>query len=199
MVQNQAQELFSASVDLSHDHGVLNTPLSLSSHGMMMAGGMDPFYGARTLKAAAVGGLSSPPTALGSAYTSATALLQRAAEMGSKTSDTTSLSPILLRGFTGYLTQSRNVVDKGSAAAVFHTAAPQISTASSGMHATNMDTAEMGLYDLSVFMDSSGGNSNPTGLALREQEKMTVDFLGVAPPAEYGDQRLSLQDMHSQW
>lgn len=96
----------------------------------------DPFYGAAAT-------MSSPPLALASAHTSATALLQKAAEMGSKTSaaTSTSLSPILLRG-------SSNA------------------------------NLEMGLYDLSVFMNSSGDNP-----VLREQEKMTtVDFLGVAPP-----------------
>lgn len=54
---------------------------------------------------------------------------------------------------------------------------------------------DMGLYDLSVFMNSSADNS-----VLREQEKMTtVDFLGVAPPgcsnkSKYGH---SLEDMQS--
>ncbi|XP_057773918.1 protein indeterminate-domain 12-like [Salvia miltiorrhiza] len=190
--QTHAQQLLSDSVDLC----AVNTPLSLSSHGMMMAaaaGTLDPFYSAR----ASIGGLTTPPLALASsAYTSATALLQRAAEMGSKTSDATCLSPIILRGFTGYLTQTRN---KASSAAAFNA---QTSTASSGMHTTNMDAAEMGSYDLSVFMDSSGGG-NSTGLDLCEHEKMTVDFLGVAPPTfsgrtEYGDERQSLQDMHSQ-
>ncbi|GMJ13093.1 hypothetical protein HRI_004978500 [Hibiscus trionum] len=43
--------------------------------------------------------------AIGSTYTSATALLQKAAEMGAKISDTT-ITPILLRGFTGYSTSN---------------------------------------------------------------------------------------------
>ncbi|KAL1550538.1 Protein indeterminate-domain 12 [Salvia divinorum] len=183
MVQSHGEEVLSASMDLS-----CHEPLPLSSHGMMMAGSFNPFYSPRTLKAA---GLSSPTLAADSAYTSATALLQRAAQMGSKTSDTTSLFPILLRGFTGYLTQTRNVADKGSSAACFN--------ASSGM-LRGGDVAEMGLYDLSVLMDSSGGGQ-PTGLVLREEEKMTVDFLGVAPPTEYGDERFRqcLEDVHSQW
>ncbi|XP_047961586.1 zinc finger protein GAI-ASSOCIATED FACTOR 1-like [Salvia hispanica] len=196
MVQNHAEEVLSASIDLS-----CHEPLSLSTHGMMMAGSFNPFYSPRTLKPAGIGGLSSPPLAADSAYTSATALLQRAAQMGSKTSDSTSLSPILLRGFTGYLTQTRNVADKGSSEAGFNTAAPQISTASSGI--LRGDVAEMGIYDLSVFMGSSGGGHS-SGLVLQEQEKMTVDFLGVAAPTfsgatEYGDERQCLEDVHSQW
>ncbi|XP_073013661.1 zinc finger protein GAI-ASSOCIATED FACTOR 1-like [Typha latifolia] len=43
---------------------------------------------------------------IGSSYMSATALLQKAAEIGVRVSDN-SISPILLRGFTGYSTTSR--------------------------------------------------------------------------------------------
>lgn len=67
-------------------------PLSLNSGSlMMMPGSLDPF-GHRALGAFA----GNAP-----AYTSATALLQKAAEMGAKISDNT-IAPIILKGFSGY-------------------------------------------------------------------------------------------------
>lgn len=207
---------------IPQDHALIK-PLSLNSNGMMIPTNLDPFYSARTLSANSktIGGLSSSsPLALGSAYTSATALLQKAAEIGSKTSDT-SLTPILLRGFTGYFTGSRNAS----------------ATASNGIiHAENLETTDdamgrgqqrnsyeipqMGLYDLSAFMHSSGQSSSGPSqrqLLVGEHEKMTVDFLGVEPPdadhssfskkRKYGDDttdqlgsiRQSLQDLHTEW
>ncbi|CAK9133293.1 unnamed protein product [Ilex paraguariensis] len=51
---------------------------------------------------------SSPLTVVGSAFLSATALFQKAAEMGAKISSDNSIAPVPLRGFTGYCTSNMN-------------------------------------------------------------------------------------------
>lgn len=72
--------------------------LNSTSH-MMMPGTLDPFSHSAP-GAFANGSLGNAP-----AHTSATALLQKAAEIGSKISDST-IAPILLRGFSGYTTNN---------------------------------------------------------------------------------------------
>ncbi|GJU26689.1 hypothetical protein Tco_1165310 [Tanacetum coccineum] len=90
------------------------------------------------------------------AYTSTTALLQKVVEMGAKESDNT-ITPILLRGFSGY------------------------STTNTTLHfMDNYNTTKArGLYESSLIMPSSKGNN----LLERQvfSERMTVDFLGVEP------------------
>ncbi|XP_077229744.1 protein indeterminate-domain 7-like [Tasmannia lanceolata] len=54
-----------------------------------------------------LGTLQASYSGIGSAYMSATALLQKAAEMGSVVSDN-SISPVFLRGFVGYSTSKRS-------------------------------------------------------------------------------------------
>nr|GEX93012.1 protein indeterminate-domain 12-like [Tanacetum cinerariifolium] len=90
------------------------------------------------------------------AYTSETALLQKAAEIGAKESDNT-ITQILLRGFSGYSTTNTSLYS---------------------MDKSNTTNAS-GLYDSSLIMPSSKGNN----LLERQvfSERMTVDFLGVEP------------------
>lgn len=139
----------------------------------------------------------------GSGYTtltSATALLQRAAEMGAKISDNT-IAPILLRGFTGYSTSSTNVQEVSSMTG--YNMAGLISFATScGLYAgTNPEETLMnkkddaagdgyrqgqrnGLYDSCLYMHSANGNSHGLlgrEVVMRGGEKMTLDFLGVEP------------------
>lgn len=102
-----------ANQDLFSDSGLMN--LSVNSHqysqGVMMKSSSPPpslssnFFNPRSLTARPPICFSSSivNNVASSAYTSATALLQKASEMGSKISDdNSSIAPILLRGFTGY-------------------------------------------------------------------------------------------------
>ncbi|KAK4413615.1 Zinc finger protein GAI-ASSOCIATED FACTOR 1 [Sesamum alatum] len=238
MMQNQAQDLFSTctnrlvnpSACIGQDHSL--KPLSLNSHGIMIPGSLDPFHNARTLSVNSktiAAGLNNSNLALGSAYTSATALLQKAAEMGSKMSET-SITPILLRGFAGYSTSASESFQDGSSNGVeMYTAANVVyaagnlesseKTTGRGEQTTSFDIHHAGLYDLSAFMHSSVQNSNAISqrqVILGDDEKMTVDFLGVEPPGaghssfskkrRYEDEipelesiRPNLHDLHSGW
>nr|GEV70053.1 protein indeterminate-domain 2-like [Tanacetum cinerariifolium] len=78
-----------------------------SNHEKSMSNDFDPIlFNQRTLmRPCFISSSCEPDNSLMSAaaYTSATALLQKAAEMGAKVSDNT-IAPILLRGFSGYTT-----------------------------------------------------------------------------------------------
>ncbi|XP_038705290.1 uncharacterized protein LOC120001110 [Tripterygium wilfordii] len=144
-----------------------------------------------------VGGSSSNPMAIGSAYTSATALLQKAAEMGAKISDNT-IAPMLLRGFTGCSTSSMNSSGhvQESSLGVGNNVGP-ISANNGGLYAgdqqmfgTNIDQrayniSQTGLFQSPMFVHSENGNSaNITGGEFMEGGgKLTVDFLGIEPAA----------------
>lgn len=138
-----------------------------SNHEKSMSNDFDPIlFNQRTLMRPCFISSSGEPNnslmSAAAAYTSATALLQKAAEMGSKVSDNT-ITPILLRGFNGYSTTSFN----------------SSSTTNSTFHSLDNSntTNASGLYDSSLIMPSSKG----TSLFERQvfSERMTVDFLGV--------------------
>lgn len=135
-------------------------------------------------------GSAAPP----SSYTSATALLQKAAEMGTKISDN-SISPILLfrGGFTGYSGGGGliNTINSNS-----NSAQELASTCTAAQPAGVSGT--VGLYESSTasqnfmhYSSGSGGNNylgerpglnfmGAAGVGRRKDEKkMTVDFLGV--------------------
>ncbi|KAK9276400.1 hypothetical protein L1049_005933 [Liquidambar formosana] len=218
MLETQSQELFSSSMPTSDSCSNTNTMMNLSisnenidnplrsiafnSHGVMPPSNLDPIFNPRTTGASfsSVGGSSNSPSAIGSPYTSATALLQKAAEMGAKISDN-SIAPILLRGFTGYSTCSIN--SSGSvqeASSIVGCNMGPISATTNGLYAGNEETfdkslepgdprpsytiPQTGLFEFPLFMHSENGNS-ATLLAgevfMGGSEKMTVDFLGVEP------------------
>lgn len=125
MLQSHAQELFLSSVPGSYSFSDTNTtmnlsisdenvdnslkPLSSGSDGVMISSNLDPTFDPRTTRTcfSSEGGSNAYPMTIGSCYTSATALLQRAAEMGAKISDD-SFAPIILKGFNGYPISIRN-------------------------------------------------------------------------------------------
>jgi len=138
-----------------------------SNHEKSMSNDFDPIlFNQRTLMRpcfiSSSGEANNSLMSAAAAYTSATALLQKAAEMGSKVSDNT-ITPILLRGFNGYSTTSFN--SSSTTKSTFHSLDNSNTTNASG------------LYDSSLIMPSSKGSS----LFERQvfSERMTVDFLGV--------------------
>ncbi|XVF44349.1 hypothetical protein PTKIN_Ptkin02bG0113400 [Pterospermum kingtungense] len=111
--------------------------------------------------------------AIGSAYTSATALLQKAAEIGAKMSDKT-ITPILLRGFTGYSTSIIN---------------------SSGCVEEGSSMVETGDGDPRSHHNHNHNLASNSQVYLEGGEKLTVDFLGVEPGKKrsYGGNIMNLQ------
>ncbi|XP_071709364.1 protein indeterminate-domain 12-like [Rutidosis leptorrhynchoides] len=97
------------------------------------------------------------------AYTSATALLQKAAEMSAKISDKT-ITPILLKGFNGYSASSFSMNGEQGYSIGTNTSDPS------------------GLYDSSLVMHSSKINSKnhfERQVFNGVNERTTVDFLGM--------------------
>ncbi|KAF9689046.1 hypothetical protein SADUNF_Sadunf01G0051100 [Salix dunnii] len=215
MLQNQAKEPFSSSMRspdaCSNKSAVMNLtvsaensnsalrPLSLNSSGMMMSSNLNPRNSLPLAFFSSLDGSNTSPMATGSNYTSATALLQKAAVMGANISDN-SIAPILFKGFNGYTTTSMNLsgsVQEGSA----------IDGCNIGPHGANMNGlylgdavmfdknldpgyprnsfSQTGLFESPLLMDIENGNAAHAlaGEAyMGGSEKMTVDFLGVEPP-----------------
>ncbi|XWS68710.1 hypothetical protein CRYUN_Cryun04dG0114900 [Craigia yunnanensis] len=205
ILQRQVQELFTSSMLSSDSCSNANTmmnlsisnenmnnslrPLSLNSTGVMMSSNLAKSFNPRTSLASTL--------AIRSAYTSATALLQKAAEMGAKISDNT-IAPILLRGFTGYSTSIMNSsgsVQEGSSMVGSNIGTNAASTnglyvgeeaydknLEKGDPRSHHTLAPIALSD-SHFLHSDNGNAgNLLGEVYMEGgEKLTVDFLGVEP------------------
>ncbi|CAL5349594.1 unnamed protein product [Camellia sinensis] len=177
MLQNQAQELFSSSLmpasdsctntntntnshnrmmnlSVSHHEMIDNPLISLNSHGAMISNNLDMLNPRMTTRAcfSSIDNSSSQMPMIGSVYTSATALLQKAAEMGAKISDN-SITPILLRGFTGYSTSTNTSGGIGSA---------QVQEASSSIAANGLYVAANSETLFDKNMDA-GGDARPDG------------------------------------
>lgn len=152
--------------------------LSLNSTGFMVPCTLEPFQPGDTRPY----NQSSSLVAANSAYTSATALLQKAAEMGAKISDNT-ITPILLRGFSGYPVGQESTPLSGQVG--YMTSGP-IGHRNIGDQTALLQGTESGnkLIGGEMFM---GGN-----------EKMTVDFLGV-DHAKRSYEDSADQVFHSDW
>ncbi|KAG8649483.1 hypothetical protein MANES_08G099700v8 [Manihot esculenta] len=219
ILQSQVQELFTSTMPSSDscskkssmmnltmsDENIDNSrrPLSLNSTGITMSSNLNPILNPRTSLAcfSSADGSNISPMAMGSAFTSATALLQKAAEMGAKISDN-SIAPILLRGFAGYPPSNMN--SSGSAPEGSSLVGSNMEPTAANMNSfcvgdtetldNNFDPgysrngyttiSQTGLFDSTLNMHSENGNaSNSLGgeVYMGRGEKMTLDFLGVEP------------------
>ncbi|XP_027120674.1 protein indeterminate-domain 7-like [Coffea arabica] len=224
MLQHQAQELFPSPLpvpdptnpmmNLSISHANMDTsvlkPLSLNAQGLLaVSSNVDPIFspnGAnpRTSFSTLGGHNGNSHLPIGSAFSSATALLQKAAEMGAKISDN-SMAPILLRGFSGYSTSNMNTsnsIQEGSSAVGGQTSGG----VPNSLYMRNLDaygkSTEAGIQRINSFSSSqSGGLYDPNTLLMHSSngtsgilsdrdhvlmggsERLTLDFLGVEPAA----------------
>lgn len=193
-LQSQTQEMFSHSMPSLHSSTMDSMMNSSSSepnnpHKPQLPlnplfappSSSDMMYNPNSSSRASNNGLHM---SLGNSYMSATALLQKAAEMGARVSDD-SISPILLRGFTGYSATPRQV---GSVR----------EPASSG---PSDQASEYGSSTFAPLLPMSGGESlgqasmvggmeGPAGMRRNNREevvvegrdvRMTQDFLGLGP------------------
>lgn len=195
MLQNQAQELFTSSMPSTDSLSICSEnidsslrPLSLSSAGVMLTSNADSIFNTRMTRT--IGGPNASLLPPGSCYTSATALLQKAAEMGAKISDNT-IAPILLKGFSGYSNNSiapSGSVNEGSAA-INTNVGPIFPGSSSGLYIGAQTTVDKNLE--SAVIDPRQNTYHVSQTALFDQStqflhhpeidngKMTLDFLGV--------------------
>uniref|UniRef100_A0A6N2M811 C2H2-type domain-containing protein n=1 Tax=Salix viminalis TaxID=40686 RepID=A0A6N2M811_SALVM len=201
MLQNQTQETFSSSmrssdacsnksavmiltVSAENSDSALR-PLSLNSSGMTVSSNLNPRNPLPLACFSSLVASNTSPVAIGSNYTPATALLQKAAVMGAKISDN-SIAPILFKGFNGYSTTSMN--SSGSFQEGSSKDGNNIGSHGANMNGLYLRDAEMfdrNLFESPLLMDIENGNAAHAlaGEAyMGGSEKMTVDFLGVEPP-----------------
>lgn len=214
MLQNHTQELFTSSMPSSDSGTNANTvmnlsistdnmenpmrPLSLSSAGVMLSSNLDPVLNSR-IPQSCLSGTNASAMAIGSTYTSATALLQKAAEMGAKISDNT-IAPILLKGFTGFSSSSTNssgFIQEGSTMVVGNNGS--IGGGSDGAYVEvlgrfdknlepgharqDYNVSQTALFESQLLQSENGNAASGLGgeIHMGGAEKMTLDFLGVEP------------------
>nr|CAD1836688.1 unnamed protein product [Ananas comosus var. bracteatus] len=136
------------------------------------------------------GGSSSHymPMGSASAYMSATALLQKAAELGAKASDD-SLSPILLRGFTGYSTTTtrfpRSVREPVNDH--FETSGLMWNVPNLGNQSTFQTNSKGNRNDNDTHEgEMQQGNNFHQEISRERDVRMTQDFLGLGPVGTIG-------------
>ncbi|XP_039068803.1 protein indeterminate-domain 12-like [Hibiscus syriacus] len=194
----------------SYSNANTKTNLSISNENMnMFSNNLNQKFNAGTSLASTI--------AIGSAYTSATALLQKAAEMGAKISDT-AIAPILLRGFTGYstghITSTMSVQDGSSMVG----SNIETNGASTNVLISRNTLAPTALFHTHILHAENGKCSNLFGeMYMEGGGKTTVDFLGVEPTGDQNvdtersyegnimnlgcsnEQQLSLNNLHANW
>ncbi|KAJ8759939.1 hypothetical protein K2173_010085 [Erythroxylum novogranatense] len=215
ILQSQGQELFTSSMpgsesgskksskmNMTMSDDKLDSSLksfSLNSAGIMMPSNLNPMLDPRNTSLAcfsSADGSNASTMAIGSAYTSATALLQKAAEMGAKISDNM-IAPILLRGFSGFSSSSMNssgaILESSSVVGNMGPTTANMNglyvAADTERYEKNLETSgyegssgvSNGLMESPLVMHS-GSVSAIGEVYMRGGEKLTVDFLGVEPP-----------------
>ncbi|KAJ0988713.1 hypothetical protein J5N97_007069 [Dioscorea zingiberensis] len=217
-LQSQTQDLCSHSMPSLHsssidtmmnstssDHSLSLNPLMTNSSEMIFnpsAGRTSGLQlGGMNMMSSGTGS-GSLRMSIGSSYMSATALLQKAAEMGAKVSDD-SISPILLRGFTGYSSTSRpsapmqetlNSPHTNTFSSAVADATTYVGNNPSGsqMNAKWSETADHHAYPVSaenhcsmIGLEAGQMRRNTTNthedMAERRDGRMTQDFLGLGP------------------
>ncbi|KAI4368546.1 hypothetical protein MLD38_017093 [Melastoma candidum] len=166
----------------------LPPPLTLNSSGVLIPNHLDPFNPAasRSFFSSMLGSTNPMNMVIGSGYTSATALLQKAAEMGSKISDNT-IAPILLRGNS--MTAPKAPFHKGGSSfnpssydQMLYASEPNVDMFDRKQETEypkpNFPIPQVGMNEHGMFLqDGSGQRVLFSGQMCGE--KTTVDFLGV--------------------
>ncbi|KAL6843421.1 hypothetical protein ACP4OV_026743 [Aristida adscensionis] len=111
-------------------------------------------------------GSSSPYMSIGSQHMSATALLQKAAEMGAKTSEDP-ISPLLLKGFPNYLSAVRDQINKNSGEGY--------SMGNSSSNSAGMKTAE----DMSPYINDHSNLHTKLPWAVSCMKLATLPWIGI--------------------
>ncbi|XP_073099145.1 uncharacterized protein [Elaeis guineensis] len=165
-----------------------NNPLRSLSLNPLIPGSSDMLFNQSSAHTSCLqlsgSGSSSHHMPMGSSFMSATALLQKAAEMGAKVSDD-SISPILLRGFTGYSATSRA---SGSRKEPF---SGHGDTSSQQCLDSSIETSAV--RNLGLMSTTSGGSYVENHSALQANSKWTTsDFRPTTFPLQGGVVNLSL-------
>lgn len=190
-LHSQSQDMFSQSMpslstdtvtNPSNSDQNSNDPLRSSSLNPLIPGSSDDmlFMNRSTARTSCLqlggSGSGGHHMSMGSSFMSATALLQKAAEMGSKVSDD-SISPILLRGFAGYSATSRA---SGSRKEPFGGHGDDSSHQSLD---SSMETSAVRNPGLMMSTSTSGGSYVQNRSALQANSKWTgSDFRPTAFP-----------------
>ncbi|XP_068647215.1 zinc finger protein GAI-ASSOCIATED FACTOR 1-like [Aristolochia californica] len=198
-IQNQSQQLLPIAIPTSSPSSNTSTVMNLSvssqnmsTHlrssfmnppGIVFSGSLDlpldsiasqtsslHHSGTDSSTFSSLSGSKNTHMAMGSAFMSATALLQKAAEMGAMVSDN-SISPVLLKGFAGYSSSARScgsVQEKSS---------------------QNSGVLQNGLLDTHMFLqsvhrneeNSMGGFMGGMQKGFQGSERTAADFLSLGP------------------